>query len=107
VAVGSLRKSGLPIPPVLVCAEDVKRGKPDPECFTRAAELLSLAPCQCFVVEDAPKGIEGARAAGMFCAGIGGTFPLEQLSSANLVLHTLADLRVEFLESGLLRISGA
>ncbi|GIW42384.1 MAG: phosphatase [Candidatus Binatia bacterium] len=48
-----------------VSAEDVTRGKPDPEPFLRAAERLGLAPERCIVVEDSVHGIEAARRAGM------------------------------------------
>jgi mannitol-1-/sugar-/sorbitol-6-phosphatase len=48
-----------------VSAEDVHRGKPDPEVFLVAASKLGVPPERCIVVEDAPHGIEAARAAGM------------------------------------------
>jgi len=51
--------------PVIVGAEDYRRGKPDPEPFLRAAELLGVAPARCLVFEDAEAGIESAKAAGM------------------------------------------
>jgi len=46
-------------------AEDYARGKPDPEPFLRAAELLGVAPARCLVFEDAEAGIKAAEAAGM------------------------------------------
>jgi len=51
--------------PVIVGAEDYTHGKPAPEPFLRAAELLGIAPERCLVFEDADAGIESARAAGM------------------------------------------
>jgi mannitol-1-/sugar-/sorbitol-6-phosphatase len=60
-----LRSAGLPLPGVLVCAEDVVRGKPSPEVYLMAAAGLAVAPSDCLVVEDAPAGVEAARAAGM------------------------------------------
>lgn len=54
----------------LVGAEDVERGKPDPQVFLTAAARLGVAPAQCIVVEDAPAGLEGARRAGMRCIGV-------------------------------------
>ena len=60
-----LRQAGLPVPPVLVCAEDVVHGKPSPDVYLLAAAGLAVAPSQCLVIEDAPAGIEAARAAGM------------------------------------------
>jgi sugar-phosphatase len=65
MATERLRCAGLPLPGVLVCAEDVKRGKPSPDVYLLAAAGLSVSPTDCVVVEDAPAGIEAARAAGM------------------------------------------
>lgn len=48
----------------IVSAEDVTRGKPDPEIFLRASERLGLAPQECYVIEDSPNGIKAAYAAG-------------------------------------------
>lgn len=54
----------------IVSAEDVHRGKPDPEVFLIAATKLDAAPKHCIVVEDAGHGIEAARAAGMKSIGV-------------------------------------
>ena len=51
--------------PIIVGAEDYTNGKPDPEPFLRAAEILNVQPERCLVFEDAEMGIESARAAGM------------------------------------------
>jgi beta-phosphoglucomutase len=50
---------------VIVSASDVVRSKPDPETFTKCADLLNVAPADCIVFEDAPKGVEAAYNAGM------------------------------------------
>lgn len=55
----------------LVAAEDVRRGKPDPEVFLVAAERLGVPPPACIVVEDAAAGIAAAHAAGMRAIGLG------------------------------------
>lgn len=55
----------------LVAAEDVQRGKPDPQVFLMAAERVGIPTYRCIVVEDAPAGIEGARTAGMRTIGVG------------------------------------
>lgn len=60
-----LEAVGLPVPATIVTADQIKRGKPDPEAFLLAAERLGVAPKDCLVFEDAPAGIEGAKAAGM------------------------------------------
>lgn len=79
----------------VVGAEDAQRGKPDPEGFLVAAERLRVPPADCVVLEDAPEGIEGAKAAEMRCIGVGTTRPLEKLSRADLVVERLNDPRVE------------
>lgn len=50
---------------VVVCGEDVRRKKPDPEVFVRALELLGLRPRQAVAIEDSPAGVAAARAAGV------------------------------------------
>ena len=54
----------------LTSAEDVQRGKPDPQVFLVAAARLGVPPERCVVVEDAPAGIEGARRGGMRAIGV-------------------------------------
>lgn len=54
----------------IVSAEDVHRGKPDPEVFLTAAARVGALPDRCIVVEDAIAGVEGARNAGMRSIGI-------------------------------------
>jgi sugar-phosphatase len=61
----SLRAVGLPSPPVLVCGDDVSRGKPHPDGFLAAPRALHTEPPACVVIEDAPAGITAARSAGM------------------------------------------
>jgi sugar-phosphatase len=59
-----LTAAGLPLPAVLVTAEDVERGKPAPDCFLLAARRLGHRIEDCLVFEDAPAGIAAAEAAG-------------------------------------------
>jgi len=75
----------------VVGAEDVRRHKPHPEVYLRAAALLGVAPGACAVVEDSPLGIRAAKAAGMRCIGITNSLPAERLAEADLVVATLAD----------------
>ena len=58
--------------PLLVTVEDVRAGKPDPEGYLRAAELLGVAPERCLVVEDAEVGVAAGRAAGAQVAALKG-----------------------------------
>jgi beta-phosphoglucomutase len=73
---------------VIIAAEDVRHGKPDPEVFLTAAARLGVPPRQCIVVEDAPQGVEAARRGGMKSIGVSRTKKLE----ADLFAPTLADL---------------
>ncbi|WP_296257476.1 MULTISPECIES: HAD-IA family hydrolase [unclassified Pseudomonas] len=59
-----IQAAGLPLPRIMVAAEDVERGKPAPDCFLLAARRLGVKPEQCLVFEDAPAGIAAAEAAG-------------------------------------------
>jgi beta-phosphoglucomutase len=67
---------------VVVTAEDVRLGKPDPEVYLRAAAGLGVEPAACVVFEDAPVGIRAARAAGMRAIGIAGSSAAEELLAA-------------------------
>ncbi|RWC59130.1 HAD-IA family hydrolase [Mesorhizobium sp.] len=59
-----MQAAGIPVPAVLVAAEDVSRGKPAPDCFRLGAERLGFDARDCLVFEDAPAGITAAEAAG-------------------------------------------
>jgi len=85
-----------------VCGRDLRRGKPDPEIFLLAAVELGMLPEHCFVVEDAPAGIEAARAGGMAALGIArlGDAALLQAAGADLVVTSLDDVAVDRLVHG-------
>lgn len=70
----------------------VKRAKPDPEVFLKAAEMLGVRPEYCLVFEDAEAGVEAAKRAGMKCAGIGST---AVLAGADWVIEGFGDNRLE------------
>ncbi|MCR6738490.1 HAD-IA family hydrolase [Aeromonas dhakensis] len=72
VARHRLRSAGLPLPTLLVGAEDVEYGKPDPAPYLLAAERLGLAAADCLVFEDAPAGISSALRAGCRVVQVGG-----------------------------------
>jgi len=75
-------------PPVLVARDDITAGKPDPEGYLRAAELLGVPPEQCLVVEDTTVGVQSGRAAGAMTAGLKGVDADLRLAD----LHQLAGL---------------
>jgi len=87
-----LRAAGLPIPQVLISAEDVGSGKPDPEGFLLAAHALGREPSDCVVVEDSPAGVAAGRAAGATVAAVTTTHPARDLLAADLVLADLTAL---------------
>jgi mannitol-1-/sugar-/sorbitol-6-phosphatase len=87
-----LRSAGLPMPTVLVSADEVSSGKPDPEGYLAAATRLGVSPRDCIVVEDAPLGLAAACAAGMRAIGLATTHPPHALGAATVIapaLHTL------------------
>ncbi len=75
---------------VVVGEEDVCRGKPDPEGFLVAAARLGCPPQACTVIEDAPEGVQAAKAAGMRCLAVATTRPPSQLRGADLVVPSLS-----------------
>lgn len=83
----------------VVGAEDTTRGKPDPQVFLLGAERLGAVPSRCVVFEDAPAGIQAARAGGMRSVAVAfvGHHPEVVLrsSGADLIVHSLADITVE------------
>lgn len=72
----------------IVSAEDVRRGKPDPDVFLTAAAAVGMPPEHCVVVEDAAAGVEAARRGGMRCVGVGD----EAVSRADIHVASLAAL---------------
>lgn len=87
-----IRHIGLPMPSVMICADDISRGKPDPEGYLTAAMRLGQPPRDCIVIEDAPAGIEAAHNAGMRVIAIASTYPADRLSAGDLVVERLTDL---------------
>jgi mannitol-1-/sugar-/sorbitol-6-phosphatase len=87
-----VRAAGLPVPEVFIAAEDVSRGKPDPEGFLLAAAALGASPADCVVVEDSPAGIAAGRAAGARVVGIISTHQAAALGEADIVIAGLDEL---------------
>ncbi|GES33721.1 HAD family hydrolase [Streptomyces angustmyceticus] len=78
----------------LIAADDISRGKPDPEPFLLAAERLGADPARCVVFEDAPAGLTAGRAAGMVTVALTTTHRADELS-ADAVVGTLADVSAQ------------
>jgi beta-phosphoglucomutase family hydrolase len=75
----------------LVAEEDASRGKPDPEGFLVAAQRVGVEPARCVVIEDAPAGLQAARAGGMRAIGVTTTRPAPDLGDADLVVDSLTE----------------
>ncbi len=73
----------------VVTAEDVTKGKPDPEVYLLAAQRVGVPASRCVVLEDAVAGVEGAKAAGMACIGVASNHLPAALAKADLVVGDL------------------
>lgn len=87
---------------VNVCGRNLRHGKPDPEIFLLAAAELRIAPILCFVAEDAPAGIQAARAGGMACLGVARLHDAAGLEDqhATLVVTSLDEVALDGLVAG-------
>ncbi|HVN80917.1 MAG TPA: HAD-IA family hydrolase [Terriglobia bacterium] len=93
-ALTRLRRFGIPIPGVLVTADDITRGKPNPEVYLLAAAKLDVLPACCVALEDTPAGISAARAAGMHVVALATTHPQVDLKEAHMRADRLRDIRI-------------
>jgi beta-phosphoglucomutase-like phosphatase (HAD superfamily) len=90
----------------IVSADDVERGKPDPESYLKALDALNqtgkrttaIKADECAVIEDSKHGIVSAHAAGMKCVAVATSYPTFELSGADLIVPSLAALRVSQVE---------
>jgi beta-phosphoglucomutase len=84
---------------------DVPRGKPDPALFLLAAGALRAPPAECVVIEDAPAGVQAARAGGMAALGIARLHDegLLRTAQADLVVTSLDEVDVAAIPGGILR----
>ena len=92
LATTRLAAVGLPEPEVLVTADDVTFGKPDPEPYRRAAAALGVPAAEGVVVEDAPMGVLAAKRAGMTVLAVATTHAPAALGQADLVFPGMADV---------------
>ncbi len=93
LATARLQLAKLPMPRVLVAADDVSKGKPDPQPYLAGATALGVNPAECLVIEDAPAGIVSAHAGGMKVIAITSTYPAEKLSEADAIVQSLQAVR--------------
>lgn len=79
---------------------NISRGKPDPEVFLKAAEMLKVEPRDCYVVEDAEAGIDAAKAGGFTAIGIGGA---ANYSKTDYSLNKFSDIEKTVCQTGIVR----
>jgi HAD superfamily hydrolase (TIGR01509 family) len=77
---------------VYITGSDVKNKKPDPELFLLAAERMDIEPAKCVVIEDAPNGVQAAKAAGAKCIAVTNSTDAAKLSEADLVCDSLENI---------------
>jgi sugar-phosphatase len=94
LATARLKFCGLPVPKVLITADQVTHGKPHPEPYLKGAEGLGLAPAECLVIEDAPAGIQAGQTAGMKVIGMASTYAPKFLQHADIVVASLGAIHV-------------
>ncbi|HEY9233239.1 MAG TPA: HAD family phosphatase [Blastocatellia bacterium] len=88
----------------VVSAEDVTRGKPDPEAFRKAHATLSarqsgeIAAAECLVIEDSLHGVEAGKRAGMAVLAVTNSYPRERLLAADLVIDSFTNLTLAEIE---------
>lgn len=75
----------------IVSADNVNRSKPDPETFTKGAQILGVDPADCIVFEDAPKGVEAAQNAGMACVVLTTMHEKEEFAAYNNIIGFIED----------------
>jgi mannitol-1-/sugar-/sorbitol-6-phosphatase len=94
LAIARLRGAGFALPHVLVTADDVSAGKPDPEGYLQAAHRIKVAPAGALVIEDAPAGIAAGKAAGMPVLALTTTHPPEALAAADAVIDSAESVSI-------------
>ncbi|MFE0803905.1 HAD family hydrolase [Streptomyces sp. NPDC058812] len=87
------------LPKTLVAADDITRGKPDPEPYLLGARALGVDPAACVVFEDAPAGLQAGRAAGMTTVALATTHRADELD-ADLVVTDLSALSALVTDAG-------
>jgi sugar-phosphatase len=94
LATTRLAHGGIPLPDVLVTADDVEHGKPAADPYVAAASALGVEPSRCLVVEDAPAGVASGRAAGATVLATVTTFAACELEAADFLAPSLAAVRL-------------
>lgn len=84
---------------ITISADDVKKGKPDPEPYLITCEKLGINPHEAVVIEDSQSGVASAKAAGCFCIGVTTTHSVEDLQQSDLIVDSFAKITPEIIEN--------
>jgi len=103
LALRRMAAAGIPEPAVMVTAEDVTAGKPDPAGYRLAARRLGLEPADCLIFEDATVGIQAAEAAGAPLMIITTTHQ-HPLETAHATIASYRDIALSIGSDGQLRL---
>jgi HAD superfamily hydrolase (TIGR01509 family) len=80
---------------VYVTGSEIKNKKPDPELFLTVASRMNIKPANCVVIEDAPGGVQAAKAAGAKCIAVTNSTTAENLSRADLICDSLEQINLD------------
>jgi len=83
---------------LLINGDDVKEGKPSPQCFLLGAEKLGVEPKNCVVMEDAVVGVRAAKNAGMCCIAVSNTCSREDIAEADIVVDSMAEINIKTIQ---------
>ena len=98
LATSRIVNSGLPSPEVLITADDIENGKPNPEPFLKAAEKMGIDPKECVVFEDSVAGIKAGLASGATVIGVNALDGFEMPSEAEHIIKNYNDISLSFSE---------
>jgi HAD superfamily hydrolase (TIGR01509 family) len=83
---------------IYVTGSEIKSKKPDPELFLVAASRMGIIPAHCVVIEDAPSGVQAAKAAGAKCIAVTNSTTAENLFQADLICESLVKIDIETIQ---------
>lgn len=105
LAIARLNAVGLPVPEVLITAEDVEFGKPAPDCYIAAAKALGVDISDCLIWEDAPAGVQAAGATGACVVIISATHS-KLIQSSHPIIESYEAVELELSADGRLSLAG-
>jgi HAD superfamily hydrolase (TIGR01509 family) len=83
----------------IVTGSDVEKIKPHPELFLKSVDVLSVPVESCIAFEDSPKGVQSAKAAGLFCVAVGNPITKQtDLGEADILLSSLEEMPLAVLQ---------